>query len=288
MGRLSNKLERPRGIVRGPGRAVQGPVALTRFEPPADLAPFVEHLWIVRWELGTARTQTVTLGHPSIHWTVEGQESEIVGVVRGRFVRSLEGAGRVVAVKFRPGGFCAFYEEPLATLTDRRLPATRVFGPRARRVARTIRDAPDDEAAEQLCEVLRTHGPRVDPAAKQAERLVEGIAADSTLTSVEGVCARFGVQPLALQRLFRAKIGATPKWVIQRYRMHEAVERIASSVARSPRASAAKTKRPAPAQLSLASLAAELGFTDQAHFCRVFKRFIGESPGAYMRKLTGP
>ncbi|MDF2692435.1 MAG: AraC family transcriptional regulator [Labilithrix sp.] len=273
MARLSNKLDRPRGIVRGPGRALQGPLELVRFEPPADLAPFVEHLWIVRWRLGEETTQTETLGHPSLHWTVEGQESEIVGIVRGRFLRRLEGSGRVVAVKFRPGGFASFYDEPLATLTDRRLPAARVFGPRARRVARTICDAPDDEAAEALCDVLRGHSPRIDPSAQQAERIVEGIAADATLTSVDAVCARFRVAPLALQRLFRAKIGATPKWVIQRYRMHEAVERIAASASRGP-------------PVSFASLAAELGFTDQAHFCRVFKRFIGESPGAYLRKLT--
>ena len=99
-----------------------------------------------------------------------------------------------------------------------------------------------------------------------------GIAADHTLTAVDAVCKRFAIQPLALQRLFRAKIGVTPKWVIQRYRMHEAVERLAASVATHE-------------DLSLAALAAELGFTDQAHFCRVFKTFIGEPPGRYVRKL---
>jgi AraC-like DNA-binding protein len=265
---LSRKLAKPRGIVRGPGRGAPQPVELARFEPPAELAPFVEHLWVVRWRLERA-TETETLPHPSIHWTVEGQESEIVGVVRGRFVRRLEGIGRVVAVKFRPAGFCAFYDPPLVTLTDERLPAARVFGPRARRVARSIVGASDAEAAEALCDVLRAHGPRVDPAAEEARRIVETIATDASLISVEEVCGRFEIRPLALQRLFRAKVGVTPKWVIQRYRMHEAMERIAA--------------RP---NLSFAGLAADLGFTDQAHFCRVFKEFIGRSPGAYSRSVA--
>lgn len=268
---LSKKLAKPRGIVRGPGRAQPQPTELSRFEPPPDLAAYVEHLWIVRWRLAEP-TSAQTLPHPSVHWTVEGEESEILGIMRGCFERTLEGAGRVVAVKFRPGGFCAFHDAPMSTLTDRRLPATRVFGPRARRVARTIAGAPDAEAAEQLCAVLRAHGPRPDRLATEAAEIVSGIAADPTLTTVDGVCKRFASSPLALQRLFRAKIGVTPKWVIQRYRMHEAVERLAASAAKHE-------------PLSLAALAAELGFTDQAHFCRVFKTFIGESPGAYRRKL---
>ena len=61
---------------------------------------------------------------------------------------------------------------------------------------------------------------------------------------------------------------ATPKWVIQRYRLHEAAERL-----RAP-------KESAPA---LADLAAALGYADQAHFARDFKRVVGESPGAFAR-----
>jgi AraC-like DNA-binding protein len=275
MARLSRKLAKPRGIVHGPGRGQpeRGPIELVRFEPPADLDDLVEHLWIVRWNLDEPQTET-TLSHPSVHWTVEGSESEILGVVSGGFTRTLDGVGRVVAAKFRPGGFCAFYDRPLVTLTDERLPAAQLFGPRGRRVARSIVGLADPDAAEQLCEVLRAHGPRRDPLAQQAREIVEGIAADAALVSVDAVCKRFRTQPLALQRLFRAKIGVTPKWVIQRYRMHEAMERIAERAASGSRG------------ISFVGIALELGFTDQAHFCRVFKRFIGESPGGFLRRLA--
>lgn len=55
----------------------------------------------------------------------------------------------------------------------------------------------------------------------------------------------------------------------QRYRLHEAAERLADE----PGA-------------DLADLASELGYADQAHFVRDFKRPIGHPPGAYARRIA--
>jgi AraC-like DNA-binding protein len=56
----------------------------------------------------------------------------------------------------------------------------------------------------------------------------------------------------------------TPKWVIQRYRLHEAAEQL---------------KGPNPP--SLAAIAADLGYVDQAHFAGDFKRVVGRSPARF-------
>jgi AraC-like DNA-binding protein len=266
---LRQKLDPPRGVVSGPGRGQsrQGPVELVRFWPPPDLVPFVEHFWVVRWTLGRSLIQS-TLPHPTIHWTVEGRRSEIVGITSARFVRKLHGAGRVVAAKFRPGGFRAFWNGALRSLTDRRVPAVQILGAEARGVATAIRSLDDQRAAALLCERLRAVGARRDARALRAGRIAEGIAQHPELTTVRAVCERFCLRPLALERLFRDQIGISPKWVIQRYRLHEAMERIVSS------------------DVSFAALANELDFTDQAHFCRVFKSFVGETPSAYARRMA--
>jgi len=272
MAPLTRKCAPPRGIVYGPGRGTPDgeSVRHARYEPPQPLRPWVEHLWTVEWRLPEGQVfEASTLPHPVAHRTVEAGRSEVRGVTRGRFVQRLVGAGRVVAVKFRPAGLCAFWPGSLHTLTDRSVPASRLLGVTlARRVGPV--DALDaEQAAARLAAALEAAEPRSDAAADEARAIAEHIAHDRELTRVEAVARRSGLSVLALQRLFRAKVGVSPKWVLQRYRLHEALEQVAAT----------------PPAASLAPLAHALGFTDQAHFCRAFKQLIGESPTAYAARL---
>ncbi len=263
----------PRGVVFGPDRGTTEPIALQRLVPPADLASMIEHVWIVRWDVRASGEQTsVTLPHPSVQWVIEGGRSELMGVVTGRFVRVLEGVGRVVGVRFRTAGFAAFTERPLHELTNRVVPATEMLG--APPLARELERLADDDAAARMLEHLRTRTPRLPADARRAQRIADRIVADRELTTVARVCTAFATTPLTLQRLFRKTIGVTPKWIIQRARIHEAVERIVDDARRGK-------KTP------FAELADELGFTDQAHFTRTFGAFVGTSPRAYARRV-GP
>ena len=63
---------------------------------------------------------------------------------------------------------------------------------------------------------------------------------------------------------FTGGVGVSPKWVLQRYRLHEAAERIAEG-----------------RDGDWAATALELGYFDQAHFIRDFKALIGASPAQY-------
>ena len=69
-----------------------------------------------------------------------------------------------------------------------------------------------------------------------------------------------------MERLFREHVGATPKWVIQRYRLIEGAERLATGVE------------------DFAGLALDLGYADQAHFIRDFKKIVGRAPGRFARE----
>jgi AraC-like DNA-binding protein len=62
-------------------------------------------------------------------------------------------------------------------------------------------------------------------------------------------------------------VGVGPKWVINRYRLHEVVERLQES-----------------ADISFTELAIDLKYFDQAHFIRDFRRFVGCPPAAYTRR----
>jgi AraC-like DNA-binding protein len=78
-----------------------------------------------------------------------------------------------------------------------------------------------------------------------------------------------GLNPRRLQRLFRKHVGASPKWVIQRYRLHKAIARVQAGIA-----------------FSWKALALELGYFDQVHFVRDFRHMVGMSPGEYEKSLA--
>jgi AraC-like DNA-binding protein len=117
---------------------------------------------------------------------------------------------------------------------------------------------------------------RLPPRDERAEwiaTVVERAATDRGITRVEHLASGLGIGVRALQRLFAEYVGVSPKWVIQRYRLHEAAERIAAGEVR-----------------DWADLALDLGYADQAHFIRDFRRWVGRSPGDYARRfaISGP
>src|SRR5713226_8744466 len=121
------KLEKPRGVLNlkvGDGEKSQ----FARYYPSPDLEFFVEHYWIVRWDLrGQEPHLQETLPHPSIHVVFERGDSRIVGIVRGRFSVLLKDKGGVFGIKFRPGAFYPFLKSPVSRLTDRVISISEVF-----------------------------------------------------------------------------------------------------------------------------------------------------------------
>ena len=116
-------------------------------------------------------------------------------------------------------------------------------------------------------EGLRAHGFEDDPRVAEIGALYEAMLA-AEATSVEELCAHAGYSKRTLQRLFREYVGVTPKWVLQRIRLHEAAERMADGEGDWPR------------------LALDLGYFDQAHFIKAFKAVIGRTPADYGLKTS--
>ena len=73
--------------------------------------------------------------------------------------------------------------------------------------------------------------------------------------------------------MFRHFIGLSPKSVITRLRLQDALRALNSG--------------PAESVGSLSDLALRLGFYDQAHFTREFRTFTGHSPGFYAASQRG-
>lgn len=266
---MSDTLARARGVLRA--QAAPGQFRHERRPPSAALADLVEHYWYVRWDLRALPPRLqATLPHPNVHLVVEQGESHIYGVHTARFERRLEGLDFVFGIKFKPGGFHPFLRAPVSTLANRVLPAQAVFGADAKALAPCIAASADMEAMLAVAEsFLLGHLPPHDPNVARAGRLVAAIAGDLGLTSVDRLMAAAAIDKRALQRLFQQYVGVGPKWVIQRYRLHEAIAQVQDG-------------RP----VSWAALAQELGYFDQAHFSRDFRAIVGESPAGYARSIA--
>ena len=261
----------PRGVVGG--EAVRRHSPVQRFLPEEPLEPWVERFWSISWDLEDQPPQTgETLPHPSVYLVIEAERSGLAGVNTRRFTRLLEGRGRVYGVKFQPGCFRPFWDAPVQTLTDQVVPLPKAFGPQGADLEAAVLRCGEDvaKAVSHLEAFLMDRLPPPDAKAQLARLLVARILEDRSLTQAEAVARQAGMSLRSLQRLFQDYVGVSPKWVIQRYRLHDAMARLEG-----------------PQPVDLPALALSLGFFDQAHFIRVFKAFLGRTPTGYVRPREG-
>ncbi|WP_327354231.1 AraC family transcriptional regulator [Streptomyces sp. NBC_01304] len=266
-------IQGPEGGTRGILDAAEllSRVHFRRHLPAKALRPYVEFYWLIDWDLPQPYVSHV-VPHPAVNVVFQrlhGQAEfgEVAGTGLDLFAQRLEGVGRVCGVKFRPGGFRPFAPgRAVADWTGRRLVVAEVFPAAVVAGAPARILGPDDEHARvaAIDAFLSSIGPRPDPGADLAMAVVERIQADHTLLRVAEVARGEGLSVRSLQRLFHLYVGVGPKWVILRYRLHEALERAESTDA-----------------VNWAALAADLGYADQAHLVRDFTATVGVPPTAY-------
>jgi AraC-like DNA-binding protein len=239
------------------------------YAPEPALADVVFRFWNGSWELrGQAPHVTELISDPCVNFVFESAGkhagNRLVGVWTKLWRRTLEGKGCVRGVKLRPGAFRAFSQIPAHTFTNRIVALDSIFGPEVSDVERAVLEADtDDEAFAALGVWLGSMRGAHDPSVSLAVELTSLIECKREITSVAQLAQIAGLGVRALERLFHDYVGAPPKWVIQRHRLQEAAVRLERGVA------------------TIAALAAELGYADQAHLARDFKRVVGKSPSAF-------
>jgi AraC-like DNA-binding protein len=157
----------------------------------------------------------------------------------------------------------------VAEFTDGEVPLGDLFGEDGVHYAHAQRTATrDGERVAIAEEFLHNFAPVYDDALAQVTLLVEAIMHDRTITKVDHLVARFQRNKRAIQRLFHERVGVSPKWVIQRYRLHEATEQAAAGDV-----------------VDWSKLAVELGYFDQAHLIKDFKALVGKTPAEYAKQV---
>lgn len=245
-----------------------------RYAAPAELADVVRRFWVPVWSLapGEVSTQHV-LQYPVCQLVVGHDGARVVGPASGLGRQELTGSGWVVGAMMQPAAGVALVGDPMTALVDAArdlhdlpLPETRAL---ADRVTAIMTPDPLDVARQQQAcaavgEALAVLLP-VDEEGLLVNAIVEFVEGDGQVRRVGQVCEKFDLPERTLQRLTARRVGLSPKWLIQRRRLHDAAARLQSGEA-----------------TDLARAAADLGYADQAHFTRDFRSVTGLTPGAFV------
>jgi AraC-like DNA-binding protein len=264
---MKSTIGKPRGILNL--KVGEKKFQLSRHLPAQDLSFFIEHYWIVSWDLrGQEPYVQETLPYPCVHLVFEKNQSRVYGVETGKFARLLENKGRVFGIKFKPGAFYPFVKSPVSQFTNNSISFWDAFSLDSKALEEAILSREDEGEMIELAEkFLRDRLPEQDKNVGVINEIINCIIAHREITKVDDVVSWFNINKRALQRLFRQYVGVSPKWVIKRYRLHEVAERLAEGEV-----------------VDWPEMVLELGYSDQAHFIKDFKTIVGSTPAEYARQ----
>ncbi len=253
------------------GRSTASP-AVPRYPVAPDLVDLASRFWAPTWDVppGEVHRQRV-LQYPVCLVVVTGDYARLYGVTTGLSTTDLSGRGWALGLMLQPAAGRLLWHRPVSTLTDHFVDLAEVPGldgaSLTDRVRALVSDDPGDQEARRRAmdvveDQLRPHLP-VEDDDRLVNQVVHRVESDPDLLRVEELAREFAMAERTLQRLTRDRIGVSPKWLLQRRRLHDAAERLKSG------------------PVDLARLATDLGYSDQAHFTRDWSRATGSPPGAY-------
>lgn len=185
----------------------------------------------------------------------------IVGAVTHADLSDVERPSMIGAY-VRAGGLAAFTSVPGDELTDRVVPIQDVFGPAAANAAARLAEASEAVRIDALESLLieRLRGQRLATASVNVAGLAASIAESAGQVTVERLAHEAGISRQHLTRVFRERIGVTPK-------LYARLARFQSSLAYA-----------SAGELAGAHAALALGYADQSHWIAEFKEFSGLTP----------
>lgn len=239
---------------------------LTAYKPTDSLRPFVSHYWIIRWDVpdGQLYRPVEVLSQPVVNLFFTANEAFVYGLINTTFEYEAYGKGTMAGVTFTPGGFYPYWGKSMASLPKGRIAAAD-FLPVANAVYSASLVAQDDEGiVEQLDALLLTIHPQPSANLELIGAIVRSVTNNAEAVNVAAIAKQFQMRERTLQHLFQTEVGVTLQWLILRTRLLAAA------------AEAQKTARP-----NWAQLAADLGYSSQAHFSADFRRVVGYTPAKF-------
>jgi AraC-like DNA-binding protein len=232
--------------------------------PAQCLRPYVSHYWLSRHNREDRQT---VLPDGSVDLVLVGDgtsaQAFVYGTTTARQAVMLAAGAHYLGVRFHPGQSRHFLRAAAAELTDTHEPAQGLL-------AFDLQELPGQLAAGPvfalLDAMLERHLQACPPAASNLDAAIRSLAATGGRTPVAQAARVYGKSLRQFERQFQLDVGVGPKLYARIARFQHAARLITGS------------------PLTLAELAADLGYSDQSHMSHEFRRFAGLSPAAYARQ----
>lgn len=278
---------RGRSIRADESSGVLHPQNLSRYharwiEPDPAVREIADQYWHVHWQMDAAEViDQAIIDLPAVTLSVETGDVPadlvITGLHRHAWHRSITGTGDVFAIRLRPAGLAVLSDRRPVDLADRTIALTAGVDARLHRLMRDVahHDTPEARAHaadELIAAQQREHA--LPQAHLLANRILDEIRSRAFHRTGAPLAEHFGVSERTIQRALARTLGIGPKQAANRIRLQEAAKAIALQET-----------------VDLAGVAAQLGYTDQAHLTHEFRTATGTTPGAYrrtLRQLAGP
>ena len=244
----------------------KGRYHLRRYYPSEQLSELVEQFWLVNWDLAGEKSHTQkNLPDPNFHLILDNRTIKLIGPVSKAYSYKMEGTGKIIGIKFELGALSGYLDSPLSHYVNKELDIQELTN---FDVDTFLSEVDDLDCDEQIINTVQTYlAPfAISPSLEltRVRKLVNLIKTDLDITRVEHLSDRSNLAIRTIQRSFKDYVGLSPKWLIRKYRLHQALELLERQ------------------DVSFLDMVDWLGYTDQSHLIRDFKEIVGVTPSKYI------
>ena len=166
----------------------------------------------------------------------------------------------LIGVRFKTGRAGAALRVPMSALQDQLIAASDVVGG-LDRVADDLREVTQEDRLNRLAQLLAERVAPIDAGSLSAvDHALAIIDAKQGNVAIERIAQRIGISRRHLERLFREYVGLSAKHLARIVRIHSVLDLL---------------QQPA---MSGAEIAANCGYSDQAHLIRECQQLTGQTP----------
>ncbi len=191
--------------------------------------------------------------------------SFIFGQITKPLMVQPEGRTEIFAVRFHPHGLAPFCSMPLSELENRAVDLRELFGDQGAELENAILKAADVSVIIERVEAFLWHcflnNGSFDDRVNSA---VSVILQSTGAVNIQSLASDSQVQQRQLQRMFKQRVGLSPKQLARLVRLQAAIRQLNEGKFS-----------------TLAEMALEFNYYDQAHFIKEFKEFTGITPGEF-------